>query len=303
MNIRSALHKAILNVPYFGKKIRQLESCGYEPGHYYSTIPDLKEVQKRRSEIFSKRLLRGIDLNREKQFDLLKEFEKYYKDLPYNFDNQAPGKTRYQVKDAWYRYSDTIMLYSMIRFLKPSRIIEIGSGYSSAIMLDTNDLFFNSSIKLTFIDPYTERLYSLFNDDDRKKQEVLQNAVQDVSLDIFRGLEKNDILFVDSSHVSKVGSDLNHILFEILPVLNSDVYIHFHDIHYPFELPEHWVFRKKWFWNENYLIRAFLTGNPHYEIVNFNTYLHHEFPEWFRENMPSCLTGSEDVGSIWIHKK
>jgi predicted O-methyltransferase YrrM len=292
-------------VPYFGKKIKLLESCGYEPGHYYSTIPDLQEVKKRKSEIFRKngKQLQGIDLNRQKQFELLEEFAKFYKELPYDFTSMAPASTRYQVKDAWYRYSDAIMLYSMIRFLKPSRIIEIGSGYSSAIMLDTNDRFFNSSVEITFIDPHTERLLSLLNDTDRQKYKILKQAVQEVPLEQFKSLGSNDILFVDSSHVSKVGSDLNHILFEILPVLNKGVYIHFHDIHFPFELPEHWVFRNKWFWNENYLVRAFLTGNPGYEIVNFNTYLHHENPQWFREHMPACLLGADDVGSIWIHKK
>ncbi len=305
MNIRSAFHKVILNVPYFGKKIKLLESCGYEPGHYYSTIPDLDEIQKRKTEIFNKngKQLQGIDLNRQEQYELLQQFAKFYKEIPYDFNSQAPAATRYQVKGAWYRYSDAIMLYSMIRYLNPARITEIGSGYSSAIMLDTNDRFFNSGIELTFIDPFTERLLSLLNDSDRKKCKIIESTVQKVPLDTFRNLQKNDILFVDSSHVSKVGSDLNHILFEILPVLNSGVYIHFHDIHYPFELPEHWVLQNKWFWNENYLVRAFLSGNTGYEIVNFNTYLHREFPEWFREHMPSCLIDAEDVGSIWIHKK
>ena len=305
MNIRSALHQVLLSVPYFGKKLKLLDACGFEPGHYYSTIPDLNEIKSRRNAIFNKneKLLKGIDLLKQNQFELLKEFAGYYQQLPYNFSDTSPGPTRYQIKHARYRFSDAIMLYSMIRHFKPSNIIEIGSGYSSAIMLDTNDLFLGSKINLTFIDPHTERLHSLMTDIDRKNHEIIQQLVQDVDLDKFKKLKKNDILFVDSSHVSKIGSDLNHILFEILPILNSGVLIHFHDVHFPFELPEHWVILKKLFWNENYMIRAFLSGNSEYEIVNFNTYLHIEYKNWFEENMPACLIGANDVGSIWIRKK
>jgi hypothetical protein len=81
------------------------------------------------------------------------------------------------------------------------------------------------------------------------------------------------------------------------------VIIHFHDIYYPFELPEHWVFEKKWFWNENYILRAYLTDNERYDIINFNSYLLHEYKSWLTDHMPVCLMGSEDTGSIWIRKK
>jgi len=305
MTIKSQLHQLIFDIPYFGKRLKLLKDCGFEPGHYYSTIPDLEDIQKRRASIFNKseESIKSINLNKQFQFELLEEFKKYYKDIPYDFTEKSVSNTRYQVKDAWYRYSDAIMLFSMIRHFKPANIIEIGSGYSSAIMLDTNDLFFNSKINLTFIDPHTERLQSLLTASDKTNQQVIQKAVQDVDLEKFTQLKANDILFVDSSHVSKIGSDLNHILFEILPMLNKGVLVHFHDVHFPFELPEHWVFRNKWFWNENYLMRAFLSGNSEYEIVNFNTYLHKLFPDWFAQNMPACLIGVNDVGSIWIRKK
>jgi len=305
MTIKSQLHQLIFDIPYFGKRLKLLKDCGFEPGHYYSTIPDLEDIQKRRASIFNKseQSIKSINLNKQFQFELLEEFKKYYKDIPYDFTEKSVSNTRYQVKDAWYRYSDAVMLFSMIRHFKPASIIEIGSGYSSAIMLDTNDLFFNSKINLTFIDPHTERLQSLLTASDKTNQQVIQKAVQDVDLEKFTQLKANDILFVDSSHVSKIGSDLNHILFEILPMLNKGVLVHFHDVHFPFELPEHWVFRNKWFWNENYLMRAFLSGNSEYEIVNFNTYLHKLFPDWFAQNMPACLIGVNDVGSIWIRKK
>ena len=278
MSINSYLYRILLKFPYFGKKLQLLNNCGYEPGHYYSPIPDLEEIKKREKTIFKKSdvELKGINLRKEEQFALIQQFSSYYNEIPYDFKNAKETKTRYQVKGAWYRYSDVVMLYSMMRHFKPAQIIEIGSGYSSAVMLDTNDQFLNSKMAITFIDPFPERLLGLLKDEDKKKHRIIKSIIQDVNLEIFRNLESNDILFIDSSHVSKVGSDLNHILFEILPILKSGVIIHFHDIYYPFELPKKWIMDRKWFWNENYILRAYLTDNKNYDIINFNSYLHGE---------------------------
>ncbi|MBF0510802.1 MAG: class I SAM-dependent methyltransferase, partial [Candidatus Omnitrophica bacterium] len=121
----------------------------------------------------------------------------------------------------------------------------------------------------------------------------------DVDVSFFDELGENDILFVDSSHVSKTGSDVNHILFNILPKLNKGVLIHFHDIFYPFEYPKPWVLEGRC-WNEDYLLRAFLSYNNSFEIVVFNTFLEHFHEDWFKENMPLCLKNKG--GSIWLRK-
>jgi hypothetical protein len=120
-----------------------------------------------------------------------------------------------------------------------------------------------------------------------------------VDASIFKALGQNDILFVDSTHVSKTGSDVNRILFEILPSLNRGVIIHFHDIFYPFEYPKEWVLDWAGFgWNEIYILRAFLTNNPNYTILLFNTFLEHFHKEWFLQHMPLCLRNTG--GSLWI---
>ena len=300
----SFIQKSLLKLPYVGRKLKILDDCGYLPGHYYSPIPNLEEIRNRRATIFKRSGIdpKGIELRKEEQFALLEKFSEYYKELPYDFSTNSRGKTRYQVNGDWYKYSDAIMLYSMMRHFKPNRIVEAGSGYSSAIMLDTNDLFLNSNTSITFIDPYPERLLSLLKAEDKQKHTIVRSIIQDTDIEIFKKLESNDILFIDSSHISKVGSDLNYILFEILPVLKSGVLIHFHDIFYPFELPEKWILERKWFWNENYILRAYLTENKRYDIVNFNTYLHAEYRKWFSEHMPACLIEEEGTGSIWIRK-
>ena len=225
-------------------------------------------------------------------------------DFPYDFLNaKEDPRLRYRwLNGCQYRYSDVAFLYGVIRHLRPKKIVEVGSGASSAVMLDISDLFFNSSIQLTFIEPYPQRLFGFLSDADKRTASIIESKVQDVPLDPFLALDEGDILFIDSSHVVKVGSDVNFILFEVLPRLRKGVWIHFHDIFFPFEMPEHWITKYKHFWNENYLLRAFLMNNESYEITLFNTFLQQRFKSWFEERMPECLLGDEPTGSIWIRK-
>lgn len=298
-------------VPLIGRNIREYKrlrqwagACGYEPGHFYSPIPSIPEVKANADRIFSDSEPLGVDLNIDKQFNLLQTLKSFRNDLPYDFLNAKENPDlRYRwVNGCQYRYSDVVFLYSIIRHLRPTKIVEVGSGASSAVMLDVNDLFFDSSIQMTFIEPYPERLFRFLTDVDKSTATVIEKKVQEVPLDPFLALEENDILFVDSSHVVKVGSDVNHIVFEILPRLRKGVWIHFHDIFFPFELPQHWIVKHKKFWNESYLLRAFLMNNDSYEITLFNTFLQKRFTSWFEEEMPECLLGEEPTGSIWIRK-
>jgi hypothetical protein len=124
--------------------------------------------------------------------------------------------------------------------------------------------------------------------------------LQEVDATVFKDLSEDDFLFVDSSHVSKTGSDVNRLFFDILPNLRRGVVVHFHDIFHPFEYPEEWVFDQKRSWNELYMLRSFLSFNESFEIVMFNTFMEHFHEGWFRKNMPRCLENRG--GSIWIKK-
>ena len=168
------------------KKMQLLDACGFEPGHFHSPIPDLEEIKKRRSTIFKKtNNIYGINLEKENHFRLLETIKEYYQEIPYDFVGGTETDTRYQVSGAWYRYSDVIMLYGMMRHFKPLRIIEIGSGYSSALMVDTNERFLESKVVITFIEPFPERLNALLKREDHEKYTVLNMFVQDVGLEIF----------------------------------------------------------------------------------------------------------------------
>jgi len=291
-------------VQNYRKYKRVYRACGYEPGHFYSPIPSLDEIQADADRIFGQTDVPGVDLNLPAQRALLDTFKSTHTEFPYDFiGGRENPKHRYRwLAGSQYRYSDVVFLYHAMRHLRPKRIIEIGSGFSSAVMLDLNEQFFDSRIELTFIEPYPKRLFRLISEQERARHTVITEKVQGVPIETFQALEENDILFVDSSHVVRVGSDVNHIIFNILPTLRKGVCVHFHDIFFPFELPRHWIFRHKRFWNESYLLRAFLMNNDSYEIFLFNTLLQQRYRSWFEKEMPKCLMDEENCGSIWIRK-
>jgi len=269
-------------------------------GHFYSPVANIEDIKADEERIFNRdrRTLPGIGLNEDKQLAVLEEFASFYDDIP--FGDEPSDKMRYGFLNGGYSYSDAISLYSMMRRVKPKRIVEVGSGYSSCCMLDTNDAFFNGDIDIRFVEPYPQLLKSLVRPSDLETREIIEKRVQDVDIEVFTSLQENDILFVDSTHVSRVGSDVNHMFFEILPHINEGVYVHFHDIHYPFEYPEHWVYQGRW-WTETYLLRAFLEFNSDFEIVYTNTFMQRFHREFFEERMPLCL--KNQGASIWLRRK
>ena len=272
--IIKSLKKVLNKLPYVNTLYKQSLNCNYPNGHYYSPVFSIEDVKKREAEIWKnidKEAIQGIDLQLVEQKNLVSQFYKYYAEQPFKPEKQP--SVRYQFDNAYYSYTDGIILYSMIRYFKPKRIIEVGSGYSSMVMLDTNELFFKNRIELTFIEHFPERLSALMKASDEKSTTLIKRSIQEISLSVFEVLDKGDILFIDSTHVSKTGSDVNYIFFEILPLLKSGVLIHFHDIFYPFEYPKEWVF-KGINWNEDYILRAFLTYNDKFKIKYFSHYLH-----------------------------
>ncbi|MCU1264678.1 MAG: hypothetical protein JWM21_996 [Acidobacteria bacterium] len=286
----------------------ELEECKREleryrmwapPGDVLSPIPARDQVLRREKEIYTvPHEMPGLDLNEEGQLQLFDQLREFYNEQPFNARKTADR--RYWFENPAYSYADAILLYCMIRHLRPRRIIEVGSGYSSAAILDTNELFFGNSIDCTFIEPQPQLLRLLLRDGDAEKITLLERPLQEVASDVFAQLQANDILFIDSSHVAKIDSDVNHIFFRILPLLAGGVFIHFHDIFYPFEYPLEWVYEGR-AWNETYLLRAFLQYNDRFQIQLFNTFIDWFHKEKYFREMP--LVQKNTGGSIWLKKK
>lgn len=271
----------------------------FAPGHFYSPIPNFAAVWQNEDRIWDyEREIKDVNLNIEHQLDMVKTLGKYAENMPV-FPDHKSSDFRYYSKNSQFSLGDAVTLHSMMRYLKPNKIIEIGSGYSSCMMLDTNKLYFNNSIDCTFIEPYPERLLGALEDNEKQNINLQKTFIQDVPLNIFSELEGNDILFIDCSHVSKIDSDLNHILFNILPVLKKGVYIHIHDVFYPFEYPKEWI-KEERAWNECYLLRAFLQNNDAYSIEVFTSYLIIHHYELLRQLLPDVANRSG--GHIWLKK-
>ena len=147
----------------------------------------------------------------------------------------------------------------------------------------------------------------MLDDNDRARTTLIARNLQDVDTEIFGQLSANDILFIDASHVVKTHSDVNHVFFEVLPRLQEGVYIHFHDIFYPFEYPKEWVYQGR-SWNEAYLLRAFLQDNSRYSIQLFNSFVEIFHRDRVERDMPLCLRHSRQsiiptsAQSVWLKK-
>jgi predicted O-methyltransferase YrrM len=272
----------------------------YPRGHFYSPLPDLEWVRSNAVKLFRKDVDIGnsVDLRRLSQESLLRELASYYSD--FNFPAEPASGVRYYFKNAMFGMGSAFSLYAMFRHFQPKRIVEVGSGFTSALMLDVSERYLQRQVALTFIEPYPERLRSLLRPDDDQRCRIHEKSVQEVPYSVFEELGPNDILFVDSSHVSKIGSDVNFLIFEILPRLKPGVIIHFHDIYWPFEYPDAWIYEGR-SWNEAYTLRAFLQYNEHFEILQFNDFLAFRFREFYRQHLPAIL---EDPGSsLWLRRK
>jgi hypothetical protein len=257
-------------------------------GHFYSPVPSLREVRLHRKQIFDVPAeIPGVRLQEQQQLKLIERFaQDYYAEQPF---------TESFLENDQFRYSDAIVLFCMLRYSRPRMLIEVGSGYSSQVTLETNRRFFDNSIECVFIEPFpSDSLKAAAGNT------IVQKRIQDVPLDTFSKLTAGDILFIDSTHVSKVGSDVNHIFFRILPMLRPGVRVHFHDVFYPFEYPEGWILEGKT-WNEDYLLRAFLQFNSDFEIELFPNYLMRYHEDFFRNKMPLCL--KDPGGSIWLIRR
>jgi predicted O-methyltransferase YrrM len=267
------------------------------PGHYYSPIPSVDDIEKVARCLPNSTTLAGVELDEPGQRALLEELVAFYPSLPFT-DGGAPG-LRYRFDNESYSYADGIFLYCMLRHLKPRRLIEVGSGYTSALTLDTNERFLDNRIECTFIEPDPKLLFSLITEADRRRCRVIASRLQDVDLSVFDTLGPRDILFIDSTHVAKVNSDVNRLFFDILPRLTPGTIVHIHDVFPSLEYPVEWL-RQGRAWNEQYVLRAFLQFNSRFRIRLFGSYMIERYADWFRDRMPLCL--KNPGGAFWMER-
>ena len=265
-------------------------------GHFYSPVPSPEDIARAIARSIPAESS-GIDLGTDRQLSLLNRLATFYSEIP--FPAEKTDQFRYAFHNPSYSWTDAIILYCMIRELRPRRIIEVGSGHTSALILDVNELHFDGKIECTFVEPYPELLLSLLRADEKERVQLIAHKLQDVDLAFFTTLEASDILFIDSSHVVKAGSDCRLLFAELLPRLQNGVLVHFHDVFDRFEYPANWLQEGRG-WNEQYILNAFLQFNSAFRIKLFTPHMIATNPDWFRENMPNCFRNTG--GHIWIER-
>jgi hypothetical protein len=271
------------------------------PGHFYSPIVK-REIGERQikltAELERQDSLPGIAISRDEMVRVWRSLLPFLNSHPFA---EMPGNgLRFGFENAAFSWADGLILHAILRLLKPARMIEIGSGWSSACALDTIERFLGNKTVATFIEPFPALPRTLIREGGIGCK-FLEMQVQNVDLSIFDELQGGDILFIDSTHVLSTGSDVHFELFEVLQSVRSGVYVHIHDIFWPFEYPEQWVVEENRSWNEVYALRAFLTHNDFWEIVCFNDYFAKFEEAIIQATCPSFLR--RGGGSLWLRRR
>ena len=259
--------------------------------HYYEPLFREKDISK---SLSFNRTLNAINFNIDNQLNNLnnyifsQEFRDFVdKDKSFHFGNGS-----YESGDAEY-------LYNFVRYLKPKRIIEIGSGYSSLIINNAVNKNIQESTQYKCqhicIEPFEVPWL------EKTGVNVLRKKVELIDITEFQKLEDGDFLFIDSSHIIRPQGDVLYEYLEILPNLAKGVSVHIHDIFTPNDYPKEWIFDQVKLWNEQYLLEAFLSNNDSWEITgSLNLLFNNHFDELKRVCI--YLTKDRDPGAFYIKK-
>jgi hypothetical protein len=253
------------------QRLAGLAGVDLVPRRYWSPIPyDVPEdVWTRRSP------LAGIEFDVDAQAELFERIAEHTRGW------SPPADRRMYVG------MDAIALYGMLRELAPGRVVELGSGVSTDIIRQAlgrpHEVY----------DPYRN---------ERTELAVDPVSATDVPFEVFRRLESGDVLFVDTSHTVKVGSDVNRIVLDILPTLAPGVVVHLHDVFLPFEYRRDWAERGL-FWAEQYLLQAFLIGNRDWEVLLGCAAVQDARPELVSRYASEPHDPGNRPGAFWIRRR
>lgn len=252
------------------------------PMHYYEPLPDFRLITA--EQINRRRSYPAIDFRWDEQLALIGTLAAYRDELralDFDFSND------------YFSGFDAASYYSLLRHLKPKRVIEIGGGYSTRIA--SKALAANRTGELTCIEPYPERLNGT-----EASIELIARRVEEIDINFFSKLEANDVLFIDSSHTVKFGSDVCFEFLELLPSLAPGVWLHVHDIFFPHDYPEEWLIKRRLALNEQYLLEAFLAFNDSFRVALSNYWLCLDHAAVASQLWESSATG---CSSFWFYRE
>lgn len=256
------------------------------PVHFYSPIPDVSTLDPATYTRVSS--CEGIDFDAEGQLTLLRDVLLAYRAEYVPFQNSGLARV------------DAFVLYGLIRARRPRLMIEIGSGESTKISLAAlaKNREEGSPSRFLAIEPYPRPFVEALAG---KGFELLQRKVQEVPVSRFADA---DILFIDSSHVAKIGSDVNYEMLQIVPTLKVGSVVHWHDIMIPIDYPQAWIESGRMFWNESYMVHSFMLFNKSFRIVWASRYMQLSQPQPLANQLPFFAPDdpNEQLSSFWVER-
>jgi hypothetical protein len=262
--------------------------------HYYEPQFDHRQIKQPFSQ---DRILSGIDWNTKEQLELFAAFS-FSHELE-DISQEKSDSIDFYLRNDMFGSGDAEYWYQLIRLIKPRRIIEVGSGNSTLMARKAihrnREQDPNYNCKHVCIEPFEMPWL------EETGVSVIRQKIEDVELGFFSELEENDILFIDSSHIIRPQGDVLFEYLELLPTLNYGVIVHLHDIFSPKNYPKHWLEDKVIFWNEQYLLEAFISNNLNWKIIGALNYLHHNHYDKLKAVAP-YLTPDSEPGSFYIKK-
>ncbi len=274
------------------------DEWGYHvrPVHYYDPLPDFKTITHAATK--RRRQSPAIEFNLPAQVSLVRRLGAAYRAEV----DALSASAVFDFHNEYFAGFDAAMYYALIRDLRPARIIEIGSGFSTRIadQAARRNRSGGSPTELFCIEPFPQpRLTDAMPD-----ITLIEKRVEDVELERFDSLQVNDILFIDSSHAVKFGGDVCRAFLEILPRLKPGVWVHVHDIFFPHDYPAQWLIDRRIAFTEQYLLEAFLAFNRHFAIRAANHWLCLDHPDVVAELCAPALRPAGDLGcgSFWMQR-
>jgi len=275
------------------------------PNHFYSPVPDTRELEGRAGLWEEESEMPGVDLRGEEQLERLRTIFLPWRqecDFPLH-DTGVPHE--YFIRNGAFGLTSAAVLHCMIRHFAPRTIVEVGSGNSTyvsarAALMNGSD---GKTTRLIAVEPYPN---GVLRRGFPGLTRLIPRAAQDVGLSLFTDLQAGDILFIDSSHVVRMGNDVLFLFLDVIPRLRKGVVIHIHDVFFPRQYPREWVVRQRRFWTEQYLLQALLVFNPCFEILWCGSLMHLKHAAALRAVFPppEGLGAGEgyESSSFWMRK-
>jgi hypothetical protein len=269
--------------------------------HYYEPLPDFPSITQ--EQALKRRHSTCVDWNLETQLDLVQKLSLYGVEIQELADQQS-SSLKFDFFNDFYSELDAAIYYALLRENKPSTVLEIGCGYSTQIaaLAIARNKQEGKIGNIICIEPYPEPRLTEANIDFK----LITEKVEDVDINVFKKLEAGDILFIDSTHTVKFGSDVCREILEILPEISSGVWIHFHDIFFPYDYPPQWLIKDRTAWSEQYMLEAFLSYNNCFEVILANHWLSVDYPQEVSKLWSGVLKWKDPYhhcGGLWLRKK